>query len=452
METVLRAIIWVGVSAGTLLVPLLMVSLHLPRRPGFIWRLAASTAALAAFQLLFVADGPLSTIDEIPVQVLVSGIFFFSANSLIMGIIVLLCYRTSLSVATFCAVVGYTVENLAAAIGNAAGLVLDQLAPSPVSGIAAYAFMALRMLVSAVIVYSVFYLRFVGKIRAYGIDISPGRGAYLFLVSVILFNVVFDIVSKRFLSLGMPLGYVLISRAAVIAMCLYTLLLEYEMLFNRHMQAEIAMTARLMEDWKEQYELSRNTIEAINVKCHDIRHQIRHLEDGGKGPQVIDREVLADIAREINVYDSTVETGNDALDTILTEKSLIGGREGISLNCIADGEALSFMSPAEIYSFFGNAIENAFEAVEKMDDPSKRAVSLVVKRIAGMVSIHVENRYDGTVGLVDGVPQTSKGDSGNHGFGFKSMRLIVERYGGTLTADIEGQTFLLNALIPIPEA
>ena len=450
MESLIRSAAWVIVSTSTFAAPLLMVSASLPKREGYRWRIALSISMLAAFQLLYVPDGPLSTMESISSQMLVSGLLFFSANVLLMGGIVLFCHHTGLAGAAFCAVVGYTVENLAAAIGNIAGIVLGAALPSSLTGTGAFLAMSARMLISAAIVYAVFYALFVRKIRNHGIDISPGKHVYLFLVAVILFNVAFDIASKRLASFGVPLSYVLLARAAVIALCLYTLLLEYEMLFNRHMQAEAAATARLIEDRRDQYELSRETIEAINIKCHDIRHQIRHLEDGTEGPRIVDRAVLADIAREVNVYDSTVHTGNEVLDTVLTEKSLLGEREGITLSCIADGEALGFMGPAEIYSLFGNAIENAFEAVRQVEDPEKRVVSLMVKRVAGMVSIHVENPFVGTVAFNGDVPISSKGDDLNHGFGFKSMRLITERYGGTLTAATDGGLFKLNALIPEP--
>lgn len=450
MDAVLRSIVWVVVSTSALAVPLLMVSSNLPRREGFTWRIILSVSTLAAFQLLYIPDGPLSTMESISSQVLVSGILFFSANVLLMGTIVLFCYRTGLAGAAFCAVVGYTVENLASAVGNITGIILGAILPSSTSGLAAFLAMSARMLVAAGVVYVAFYLLFISKIHDHGIDISPGKHVYLFIIAVIMFNVAFDITSKRLASFGVPLNYVLLARAAVVALCLYTLLLEYEMLFNRHMQAEAAATARLMEDQREQYELSRETIDAINIKCHDIRHQIRHLEDGTEGARVVDRAILADIAREMNVYDSTVHTGNEVLDTVLTEKALLGDRESIKLSCIANGEALGFMVPAEIYSLFGNAIENAFEAVRLIDNPEKRVVSLMVKRIAGMVSIHIENPYQGTVSFNGDTPVSSKGDDLNHGFGFKSMRLIVERYGGTLTADADNGMFKLNALIPEP--
>jgi hypothetical protein len=67
----------------------------------------------------------------------------------------------------------------------------------------------------------------------------------------------------------------------------------------------------------------------------------------GLGTVVVDPLIFDDIAKEVRVYDSTVSTGNDALDVILSEKSLVCERRGITLSCMADGSAISFMQPTE---------------------------------------------------------------------------------------------------------
>ena len=196
---------------------------------------------------------------------------------------------------------------------------------------------------------------------------------------------------------------------------------------------------------RRQYELSRENIEAINIKCHDIRHQIRQLEGRAADPKV-----LEDIAQQVDVYDSLIRTGNDALDVILSEKGLVCERERIDLRCIADGSALSFMAPTDIYALFGNALDNAIEASRKIERPDERSVALTVREAAGMASIHVENRFVGEVRTgADGLPQTSKDDALNHGFGTRSMRLIAQRYGGTMVTRAADGVFHLNVSLPL---
>ncbi len=110
------------------------------------------------------------------------------------------------------------------------------------------------------------------------------------------------------------------------------------------------------------------------------------------------------------------------------------------------------MAPADIYALFGNALENALEAVVSLDEPSRRTISLVVREVAGVVSIHVENPYTGEVTLgEDGLPQTTKASRSDHGLGARSMRRTVERYGGTLTTMAKDGIFHLNAMLPSPQ-
>ena len=147
-----------------------------------------------------------------------------------------------------------------------------------------------------------------------------------------------------------------------------------------------------------------------------------------------------------------VETGNEALDTILTEKSLACSNEDIVLSCIADGAALDFMSPSDIYSFFGNALDNAIEAVRQVSDPERRNITLNVARQGKMVAVSIENFYELMPRFQDGLPTTTKANKANHGFGVKSMQATCARYNGLLHVGAKDGVFYLNALLAEPQA
>lgn len=279
---------------------------------------------------------------------------------------------------------------------------------------------------------------------------AAGRGgkAGMLTILVVIFAVIgFDVIIKSLMITSMPTTYLLALRLFHGAVCAFLLFSEYEVLYNTNLKVEIATTERLLADQEHQYQQSLINVDAINMKCHDIRHQIRALRDGGA---VVDGTVLDDIAREIRVYDSRVKTGNEALDTILSEKSLLCQQEGIALTCIADGTCLMFMPAAELYAFFGNALDNAIEATCKIPEHDERNISLDVRERLGMASIHIENRYEGMLEFKDGLPVTTKDDRANHGFGTRSMRETATRHGGTFTTSAKDGVFQLNALIPIP--
>ena len=113
---------------------------------------------------------------------------------------------------------------------------------------------------------------------------------------------------------------------------------------------------------------------------------------------------------------------------------------------MADGEALSFMSNADIYSLFGNALHNAIEALAGIEE-EKRVIRMAVRRQGKMVSVHAENYCEGVQFGQDGLPKTQKGERG-HGYGMRSMRMVAEKYGGFLTAEARGNVFVLDIVIP----
>ena len=145
-------------------------------------------------------------------------------------------------------------------------------------------------------------------------------------------------------------------------------------------------------------------------------------------------------------YADQAKTGNEVLDTILTEKNVLCRSRGIRLSSMADGRGLDFIKAHHLYSLLGNAIDNAMEAVQNLPE-EEREIILAVKRTGNLVSIHVENRCAGPVAMRGGLPVTTKGDRDYHGFGMLSMRTVAEQYGGTLTVRVEDGVFLLDAVM-----
>ena len=118
------------------------------------------------------------------------------------------------------------------------------------------------------------------------------------------------------------------------------------------------------------------------------------------------------------------------------------------MSYIVDGKALSFMKDSDIYSLFGNAIDNAVEYLLTVDE-SKRFIRINIKEIGKNLSIHIENYFEGNVTFKDGLPLTTKSDKNYHGFGMVSMRELVSSYEGDLFVKVKDGLFLLDILIPL---
>lgn len=229
------------------------------------------------------------------------------------------------------------------------------------------------------------------------------------------------------------------------ACCLFIIYVMFSMLKKSDMQHELDSVTHMLACAEKQYEVSKKSVEMVNIKCHDLKQQIRTI---GKA-KLISEDAISEIYDAVSVYDSGMDTGNGPLDIILTEKSLACRKNGIKIECMADGSLLSFLTEGEIYSMFGNAIDNAARAVSEVQD-APRTIGLTVRKIKSFLTVQVRNRYSGEIKTgKNGLPVTTKSDAENHGLGLKSIRYIAEKYGGRMSVRTEGDMFYLNIIFPL---
>ena len=216
--------------------------------------------------------------------------------------------------------------------------------------------------------------------------------------------------------------------------CLMVLMLKSSFIRTNSQQRELELTRQLQAKENEEYSRWESSLDVINIKCHDLKHQIAELRKN------YSEENVREIEESVMIYDSALKTGNKIIDVILFEKNVFCERNGIQFVFMVDGKGLDFVEKSDLYTFFSNMLDNAIEAVMKVEE-DKRAISLTVKRMANMVVISEENYFSGELKIKDGLPITSKENKDNHGFGLKSMRRFAEKYGGTLTFSTEDERF-----------
>jgi hypothetical protein len=231
--------------------------------------------------------------------------------------------------------------------------------------------------------------------------------------------------------------------------CILVIALEQYLFREKRLSREKETMEQLLQMANAQQKSSREAIDIINIKCHDLKHQIKQL-------QKIENEgerctYIEEIRNAISIYDATYHTGCEALDYILREKTLISDERGIAFSCMADGKAVDFMDRTDLYALLGNALDNALEQEEK-EDEEKRIISLNIHKRGLMSILHLENTCSNPPDFREGVPQTTKPDKNNHGFGVTSMSYIVKKYDGDMMMHVEDGKFILDIALPfIPD-
>ncbi|MBR6955085.1 MAG: sensor histidine kinase [Clostridia bacterium] len=274
-------------------------------------------------------------------------------------------------------------------------------------------------------------------------DRAALRNAVILSVAALVLLTVLDSVTNHYRDESLAL-YVC-TRIFVIATALFILAQYAGLEFRSRSRADMAMMEQILSEERKQFVQMKENIDIINMRCHDLKHQLEDFSG-----RLTDREI-AELREAMEIYDSNIRTGSEALDVVLYIHQLTCRKEGIILTCLADGGALSFMRTRHIYALFNNAISNALEAVRKVQDPEKRVIGLTVERGAGTVEVEVTNYYEGELQIqADGAPRTTKADSRHHGFGTLSMRYIAEQYGGSLTVEARRGIYTLHVSLPLP--
>lgn len=266
---------------------------------------------------------------------------------------------------------------------------------------------------------------------------------FVFAGVIMFFDIIVSAIITQYIRGDFNKFYIVFLDMYNIFCCIFALFLMFGVVRQKKLQNELFIIERLWNEKRQQYDINKENIDMINRKCHDLKHQIHHL--GGNA--TLEDGIVKEIEDIIATYDSPVKTGNEALDIILTEKSILCNRSDVKLCCIVDGKSLSFMSNSDLYALFGNIIDNASEAVAGLEK-DKRTISLTVREAKSFLVINIHNYYDGELHLEGQLPITTKGDTSSHGFGMKSVLAICKKYGGEMSITAENNVFNLNIAFP----
>lgn len=442
------------VFTGELILAELLTSYRLYRRKNFVLRVAGAIAIClgAAFAVPVVSNGAAWM-----------SLMFLAIFAATLGALKL-CFDERMSKILLCAVLAYTMQHIAYQLNDAVMTLTGAYRtdnPYDPYGNSAFAILLygysgmtyvagnpFTIMMYAYIYGMIYFFGYliVKKRLGDGSNFQPGNMKMFWLaVMILFFDVVISAVIMQYSSRNLDVFYAVLLDAYNIACCLFAILLLLGIIRGDKLQSDLVTVEKMWNEKKEQYAITKDSIDLINRKCHDLKHQLRRA-DGS----IADEGLVREIEDIVTDFDASVRTGNEALDIIVTEKSRLCNRKKIRLCCMADGKKLSFMRSSDLYALFGNIIDNAIEAVSVLDE-DKRTISLSVSEKSGFIVINIYNRYDGELSFESGLPRTTKSDESMHGFGMKSVQATCEKYGGSMSIRTDKNVFNLNIIIPKTE-
>ncbi len=152
---------------------------------------------------------------------------------------------------------------------------------------------------------------------------------------------------------------------------------------------------------------------------------------------------LQDLREKMNNSGNIVETGNIALDAILSTKIAIAESRGIIVNTkIQIPEEIS-VDPIDMCIIFGNALDNAIEACDRIEKTNKK-ISLTIICKDKAVLCKVVNTAPKPE---NSAHSTTKTDKKNHGFGLENIKTALTKYNASPTIERTDAEFTLKFVI-----
>jgi sensor histidine kinase regulating citrate/malate metabolism len=188
----------------------------------------------------------------------------------------------------------------------------------------------------------------------------------------------------------------------------------------------------------------------ISRLYHDVKNHLLAIQSMAGDKKEIN-EYLSELLPQFEGYETQVRTGNQAVDAILSEKIQRAYPDSIRFNVCLDLDGLEHIKTVDLVTIFGNAVDNAIEALRGISGEEK-FIFIKSSMFANNIVIKFQNRFEGRIEMRNGEPVTSKKDTEMHGIGISSIRSAVSKYNGTVGVKVDNDNKQFTLVVMLPAA
>lgn len=137
-------------------------------------------------------------------------------------------------------------------------------------------------------------------------------------------------------------------------------------------------------------------------------------------------------------------TGNKVVDALLYRKRKKAEEKQIQWECDVQISGLCGIDEFDLCVLFGNILDNAVEACERLGDDRKRFIDIQAKVIKRCFLLEVKNSTD----TAEKGKQNGAGGENRRGIGTLNLQDMVQRYHGVLDRKKEDGVYVISVLLP----
>lgn len=222
-----------------------------------------------------------------------------------------------------------------------------------------------------------------------------------------------------------------------LALYLYERSSQQNQIIREQEQFEQQMESQLKH--MDEIVLKQNELRRVK---HDMANQLIAIKSYLDNADISGgQQYVAGLTDQLQYISPSINTGNNALDAILSTKKSLAESKGIVFNIeIRISERLP-LDAKDLCIIFGNALDNAIEACDRLPENAEKRIDLLLVQDAHSLFCTLSNTAPANN---DRRFTTSKTDTINHGFGLQNIRDALANYGAEPVIEQEGETFSLS--------
>ena len=201
---------------------------------------------------------------------------------------------------------------------------------------------------------------------------------------------------------------------------------------------------KYQQSYYEELEENQKTVRKIR---HDMKNHLSVIYSFIQNRDFHGAEkYFRELSGELTV-NNRIFCKNSIVNAVLNSKynTALENKVDCFFNISIDG--LLGIDDISLCSLFSNTLDNAIEACEKIQDTSKRQISLKARYDKGYFSYEISNSKRNPITVKKNRYVTEKTDKTLHGFGVQNVRDMVEKYAGDMDISYTDDRFTITILI-----
>lgn len=143
--------------------------------------------------------------------------------------------------------------------------------------------------------------------------------------------------------------------------------------------------------------------------------------------------------------DKTIDSGHPVIDSIIHTKNQQAKTHGFSIISNIKITNKILIDELELGVLIGNALDNAIEAVAKIESDKQKTIVINIISFGDMISIEVSNPTNNDVDAKN--LATTKKDKKMHGYGLTGIEAITNKHHGNLSISYENDIFSVSCIL-----